>query len=51
MVVSEEAFRQLHEAADQCFKPILAVAHETGMRKREVLDLRWARLRGHFFRR
>ena len=44
MVVSEEAFVLLHEKADECFKPILAVAYETGMRKREVLDLRWEQL-------
>ncbi|HTP24062.1 MAG TPA: site-specific integrase [Anaeromyxobacteraceae bacterium] len=44
MVVSEEDFQRLHAAADECFKPILAVAYETGMRKREVLDLRWEQL-------
>ena len=43
-VVSEEAFQCLHAAAEECFKPILAVAYETGMRKREVLDLRWEQL-------
>ena len=43
-VVTEEAFLRLHGAAEECFKPILAVAYETGMRKREVLDLRWEQL-------
>jgi integrase len=43
-VMSEEAFQSLHDAAEECFKPILAVAYETGMRKREVLDLRWEQL-------
>jgi integrase len=44
MVVAEDAFVRLHAAAEECFKPILAVAYETGMRKREVLDLRWEQL-------
>ena len=43
-VVSEDEFEQLHAAAEECFKPILVVAYETGMRKREVLDLRWEQL-------
>jgi integrase len=43
-VVSEDEFEQLHAAAEECFKPILMVAYETGMRKREVLDLRWEQL-------
>jgi hypothetical protein len=31
-VVSEDEFEHLHAAAEGCFKPILAVTHETGIR-------------------
>src|SRR5207244_3644124 len=44
IVVDEEAFERLLVAADPPLKPILAVAYETGMRLREILDLEWDQL-------
>jgi integrase len=44
VVIDEEQFQQLVEAADPPLKPILVVAFDTGMRKREVLDLRWSQV-------
>lgn len=40
-VISEEVFRRLSDACEPPLKPILTVAFDTGMRKREILDLRW----------
>ncbi|MEW5852419.1 MAG: site-specific integrase [Myxococcota bacterium] len=41
-VLDEEKFKRLVAAADAELKPILVVAFDTGMRKREVLDLEWS---------
>ena len=41
MVVDEEMFGRLFEASEESLHPILLTAFDTGMRKREVLDLRW----------
>lgn len=40
-VIDEEAFQRLFEASEEALRPILLVAFDTGMREREVLDLRW----------
>jgi integrase len=40
-VVGEEQFAALLEAAEEPLRPILALAYETGMRRSEVLGLRW----------
>jgi len=39
--VTEPEFRRLLDCAEELLKPILITAYETGMRKREVLDLEW----------
>ena len=41
MVVDEEMFGRLFEASEESLRPILLTAFDSGMRKREVLDLRW----------
>jgi len=41
MVVDEEMFGRLFEASEEPLRPILLAAFDTGMRKREVLDLAW----------
>ncbi len=43
-VLDEADFGKLLEAADVELKPILLVAFDTGMRKREILDLRWSQV-------
>ncbi len=40
-VIDEEIFRRLGDVCDPALRPILTVAFDTGMRKREILDLRW----------
>ena len=40
-VVSEEQFTQLYAVAEPSLKPILLTAYETGMRKSEILNLKW----------
>src|SRR5258708_23449324 len=40
-VIDEEIFRRLSDVCDPALRPILTVAFDTGMRKREILDLRW----------
>lgn len=40
VIVGEEAFQRLYTAAEPELKPIVLVAFDTGMREREVLDLR-----------
>lgn len=44
VVLDEEAFWRLHAKAEAWLKPILLVAFDTGMRKSEVLNLRWSQL-------
>ncbi len=44
VVLDEEAFQRLLGAAEPWLKPILLVAFDTGMRKSEVLNLRWSQL-------
>jgi len=39
MVVDEEMFGWLFEASEESLRPILLAAFDTGMRKREILDL------------
>ena len=43
-VLDDQAFGKLFDAADPTLQPILLVAYDTGMRLREVLDLRWSQL-------
>ncbi|HUJ27031.1 MAG TPA: site-specific integrase, partial [Myxococcales bacterium] len=43
-VLADEAFEKLCAAAEPCLQPILLVAYDTGMRLREVLDLRWSQV-------
>jgi|SRR5579871_2421051 len=43
-VVNEEAFQKLLDAAEEAFRPILLVAYDHGLRKGEILDLRWEQL-------
>lgn len=40
-VIDEEGFRRLFEASEEALQPVLVTAFDTGMRKREILDLRW----------
>jgi site-specific recombinase XerD len=51
-VIDEVMFVRLLEASDPSFQPILVLAYDTGMRKREILDLRWSQvdLRGGIIR-
>lgn len=44
VVVDEEAFQRLSVKAEAWLRPILLVAFDTGMRKSEVLNLRWSQL-------
>jgi len=44
VVLDEEAFQRLHAKAEPWLRPILLVAFDTGMRKSEVLNLRWSQL-------
>jgi integrase len=40
-VVDEEGFQRLFAAAEEALRPVLLVAFDTGMRKAEILKLRW----------
>lgn len=41
MVLDEAGFQRLFAAAEEAIRPILLVAFDTGMRKQELLSLRW----------
>lgn len=43
-VIDEATFSKLHAEAEDFFKPIILVAYDTGMRKSEVLDLKWSQV-------
>jgi integrase len=43
-VVDDEAFARLFDSAEPNLKPIILTAYDTGMRLREVLDLRWSQV-------
>ena len=44
VVLDEEAFQRLSAKAEAWLRPILLVAFDTGMRKSEVLKLRWSQI-------
>jgi integrase len=44
MVIDDEMFGRLYEAAEPALRPILLVAFDTGMRLREILNLTWKQL-------
>lgn len=44
VVLDEETFQRFQRAAEPWLRPILLVAFDTGMRKSEVLNLRWSQL-------
>jgi len=44
VTVDEATFARLHAIADQELKPIILTAYDTGMRKGEILNLRWSQL-------
>lgn len=41
VVIAPDAFERLHAGADEAFKPILSLAFATGMRRGEILSLKW----------
>jgi integrase len=43
-VLSVEEFQRLLEAAPNYLRPILLLAHDTGMRRGEILHLRWSQV-------
>ena len=43
-MVSEETFQKHLQAAEGVFRPILLVAYDQGLRKGEILGLRWEQL-------
>ena len=45
VIVDEEDFERLYRKAEEPLRPLLLVAYETGMRKQEVLNLRWNQVR------
>jgi integrase len=44
VVLDEEAFQRLSASAERWLRPILLMAFDTGMRKSEILNLRWSQL-------
>ena len=44
VTIDEATFAKLYEAADPELRPIILVAYDTGMRKGEILNLRWSQL-------
>ncbi len=44
VVVDEASFARLFKAADATFRPILLVAYDQGLRKDEVLELKWSQV-------
>lgn len=44
VVMDDGAFKRLIEAAEPHLRPVLLFAYDTGMRKREILDLRWSQV-------
>src|SRR5712692_9301294 len=44
VVISEETFQKLLHASESVFRPILLVAYDHGLRKGEILGLRWEQL-------
>ncbi len=46
VLLDEEAFQRLQAKAEAWVRPILLVAFDTGMRKSEILKLRWSQLAG-----
>jgi integrase len=44
VTLDERSFVRLVEPADQDYRPILLMAHATGMREGEILNLRWPQL-------
>ena len=43
-MLSVEEFQRLLEAAPNYLRPILLLAHDTGMRRGEILNLRWSQV-------
>ena len=41
MVLDESGLQRLFAAAEEALQPILLLAFDTGMRKEEILALRW----------
>jgi integrase len=44
VTIDEATFSKLYEVADPALKPIILTAYDTGMRKGEILNLRWSQL-------
>ncbi|MFO8074017.1 MAG: site-specific integrase [Polyangia bacterium] len=44
VIISPAQFERLLEAAEPPLKPILLVAHDTGLRRRSILQLRWSQV-------
>lgn len=45
VVIDEEVFERLFEKCGEALKPIVAMAFDTGMREREILDLTWQQVK------
>ena len=41
VAINEAEFQRLYQKAEDALKPILLIAYETGMRRGEILNLRW----------